>query len=82
MPEEKESKPAGGSKDSGNDESATAAKEAAGDFMKNAGATWGKMALETKGYLIAMAVMFLCSDQAKMVQGHTLIVDGGYSILV
>ncbi len=31
---------------------------------------------------VADAVMFLCSDQAKMVQGHTLIVDGGYSILV
>ena len=31
---------------------------------------------------VADAVKFLCSEQSKMVQGHTLIVDGGYSILV
>lgn len=30
---------------------------------------------------VANAVLFLCSDMAAMIQGHTLIVDGGYSIL-
>ncbi len=30
---------------------------------------------------IAGAVMFLCSPDAQMVRGHTLIVDGGYSLL-
>jgi enoyl-[acyl-carrier protein] reductase III len=30
---------------------------------------------------IADAVCFLCSDEAKMVCGHTLVVDGGYSLL-
>jgi enoyl-[acyl-carrier protein] reductase III len=30
---------------------------------------------------VADAVCFLCSAQAEMVQGHTLIVDGGYSLL-
>lgn len=29
---------------------------------------------------IANAVLFLCSGQASFVQGHALIVDGGYSI--
>jgi enoyl-[acyl-carrier protein] reductase III len=29
---------------------------------------------------IANAAVFLCSDQAEMIQGHTLIVDGGSSI--
>jgi enoyl-[acyl-carrier protein] reductase III len=30
---------------------------------------------------VADAVCFLCSAQAEMVRGHTLIVDGGYSLL-
>ncbi len=30
---------------------------------------------------IADAVCFLCSDEAKMICGHTLVVDGGYSLL-
>ena len=30
---------------------------------------------------VADAVAFLCSDDAKMVRGHTLIVDGGFSLL-
>jgi enoyl-[acyl-carrier protein] reductase III len=30
---------------------------------------------------VAAAVCFLCSPQAEMVRGHTLIVDGGYSLL-
>jgi enoyl-[acyl-carrier protein] reductase III len=30
---------------------------------------------------VADAVCFLCSDEAKMVCGHTLVVDGGYSLL-
>jgi enoyl-[acyl-carrier protein] reductase III len=30
---------------------------------------------------VAAAVTFLCSDDAAMVRGHTLIVDGGYSLL-
>jgi enoyl-[acyl-carrier protein] reductase III len=30
---------------------------------------------------VAAAVGFLCSDEAAMVRGHTLIVDGGYSLL-
>ena len=30
---------------------------------------------------IAHAVAFLCSPDAQMVRGHTLIVDGGYSLL-
>jgi enoyl-[acyl-carrier protein] reductase III len=30
---------------------------------------------------VADAVCFLCSDQAKMICGHTLVVDGGYSLL-
>jgi len=29
---------------------------------------------------IASVVIFLCSDMASMVVGHTLVVDGGYSI--
>ena len=29
---------------------------------------------------IASAVLWLCSDAASMVVGHTLVVDGGYSI--
>jgi enoyl-[acyl-carrier protein] reductase III len=30
---------------------------------------------------VADAVCFLCSDAAEMVRGHTLIVDGGFSLL-
>jgi enoyl-[acyl-carrier protein] reductase III len=30
---------------------------------------------------VADAVCFLCSPQAEMVRGHTLVVDGGYSLL-
>lgn len=30
---------------------------------------------------VADAVMFLCSPQAEMVRGHTLVVDGGFSLL-
>jgi enoyl-[acyl-carrier protein] reductase III len=30
---------------------------------------------------VADAVVFLCSPQAEMVRGHTLVVDGGYSLL-
>ena len=30
---------------------------------------------------VAAAVSFLCSDDAAMVRGHTLIVDGGFSLL-
>jgi enoyl-[acyl-carrier protein] reductase III len=30
---------------------------------------------------VADAVVFLCSPEAEMVRGHTLIVDGGYSLL-
>jgi enoyl-[acyl-carrier protein] reductase III len=30
---------------------------------------------------IAQAVAFLCSDQASMIRGQTLIVDGGFSLL-
>jgi enoyl-[acyl-carrier protein] reductase III len=30
---------------------------------------------------VADAVCFLCSAQAEMVRGHTLVVDGGYSLL-
>jgi enoyl-[acyl-carrier protein] reductase III len=30
---------------------------------------------------VADAVTFLCSPQAKMVRGHTLVVDGGFSLL-
>jgi enoyl-[acyl-carrier protein] reductase III len=30
---------------------------------------------------VADAVAFLCSPQAEMIRGHTLVVDGGYSLL-
>ena len=30
---------------------------------------------------IADAVAWLCSPEAEMVRGHTLIVDGGFSLL-
>ena len=30
---------------------------------------------------VAEAVSFLCSDAAEMVRGHTLVVDGGFSLL-
>jgi enoyl-[acyl-carrier protein] reductase III len=30
---------------------------------------------------VADAVCFLCSDEARMICGHTLVVDGGYSLL-
>jgi enoyl-[acyl-carrier protein] reductase III len=29
---------------------------------------------------IAAAVTFLCSPDAEMVRGHTLVVDGGFSL--
>ena len=29
---------------------------------------------------VADAVMFLCSTQASFIQGHALVVDGGYTI--
>jgi enoyl-[acyl-carrier protein] reductase III len=31
---------------------------------------------------VAGAVAYLCSPDAEMVRGQTLIVDGGYSLLV
>jgi enoyl-[acyl-carrier protein] reductase III len=31
---------------------------------------------------VAEAVQFLCSNAASMIHGHTLVVDGGYSIIV
>jgi enoyl-[acyl-carrier protein] reductase III len=30
---------------------------------------------------VAKAVTFLCSPEAEMVRGHTLVVDGGFSLL-
>jgi enoyl-[acyl-carrier protein] reductase III len=30
---------------------------------------------------VADAVCFLCSAEAGMIRGHTLVVDGGYSLL-
>jgi enoyl-[acyl-carrier protein] reductase III len=30
---------------------------------------------------VAAAVAFLCGPDAEMVRGHTLVVDGGYSLL-
>ncbi len=30
---------------------------------------------------VAGAVAFLCSDEAEMIRGHTLVVDGGFSLL-
>jgi enoyl-[acyl-carrier protein] reductase III len=30
---------------------------------------------------VAAAVAFLCSEDAEMVRGQTLVVDGGYSLL-
>jgi enoyl-[acyl-carrier protein] reductase III len=30
---------------------------------------------------VAAAVTFLCSPEAEMVRGQTLVVDGGYSLL-
>ena len=30
---------------------------------------------------VADVVCFLCSPEAEMVRGHTLVVDGGYSLL-
>lgn len=69
MSEEKETKPAEESADSKTDESAAAAKEAAGDFMKNATAAWGRMTSNTKIYLVAMVVMFLCSVIFPVVSG-------------
>jgi len=30
---------------------------------------------------VADAVAFLCSDEAAMIRGHTLVVDGGYSLI-
>lgn len=29
---------------------------------------------------VATAVLFLCSNQSSFVQGHALVVDGGYTI--
>ena len=29
---------------------------------------------------VADAVLFLCSSQASFIQGHALVVDGGYTI--
>lgn len=29
---------------------------------------------------VANAVLFLCSSQASFIQGHALVVDGGYTI--
>lgn len=29
---------------------------------------------------VASAVLFLCSSQASFVQGHAMVVDGGYTI--
>ena len=29
---------------------------------------------------IANAIVFLCSDEASFITGHTLVVDGGHSI--
>ncbi len=87
MSEEKESKPAGGSEDPKTDEGAAAAKEAAGDFMKNACAAWGKTAIETKIYLVAMAVMFLCSVlfsaiSAYGIKGPTMASVGLWGFLI
>jgi enoyl-[acyl-carrier protein] reductase III len=30
---------------------------------------------------VAAAVTYLCSPEAEMIRGHTLIVDGGFSLL-
>jgi enoyl-[acyl-carrier protein] reductase III len=30
---------------------------------------------------VAGAVAYLCSSDAEMVRGHTLIIDGGYSLI-
>jgi enoyl-[acyl-carrier protein] reductase III len=30
---------------------------------------------------VADAVCFLCTQEAAMIRGHTLVVDGGYSLL-
>lgn len=30
---------------------------------------------------VAAAVAFLCSDEARMILGHTLVIDGGFSLL-
>jgi enoyl-[acyl-carrier protein] reductase III len=29
---------------------------------------------------VAAAVSFLCSPEAEMIRGHTLVVDGGFSL--
>jgi NAD(P)-dependent dehydrogenase (short-subunit alcohol dehydrogenase family) len=29
---------------------------------------------------VADAVLFLCSEQSSFIQGHALVVDGGYTI--